>query len=533
LTTSNYLPATLALSHRGENAFVTSYIYNGIMAEFYTLQASEGKTDSPLASTNIFEFDHHDGGRGRPFMYFAWKYMFPDDSMVDYVYRTYLPGMFRGGELEQPLLAAMFGLDPGINGKELPLEDIAAQKKLPLLKFDPVRGVVVAHNGWKADDLSIWFDDGWNPHPGHCHAERNSFSLFALGRVWTCAPGYHCTISDLQTSILIQNPALVSNAPSDGYIGESPSSATQEPPLPGNFPPLPGRLLEVSESPDKQSVLIAGDATVAYEGANQAGHSAKTVDSGFKIPSFMYPGVMDYLNAQGTDIYEKEFDQELLVSQMDYNPVQYAIRSVLFVRGQRPYVLVVDDFKKDDAPHNYRWSMNDTMGFAPGQDNRFIDAQGHGVYSSLAMMPDATSTQATFYHSPVDDGTAPGLPRLLIRDVSEQDAAHQPPIILQSRPPGESGLPYLTYGIDNNHKDSGRVNVCSNRLLIERDSVVDPRYKILLFPYRTGEDLPVTTWSDDHTQLKIDLGNGTVDTITFSPNADHRTRLSFSRVSKS
>ena len=532
LTTSNYLPATVAFAHRGENAFVSSTFYNGAMAAFYTLQPSEGETKCPLGATNIFEFDHHDGGRARPFVYFIWKYMYPDDPMIDYVYRSILPGMWRDTTLQQPLMVAMFGLDPGVQGKTLPLEEVAAQKKLPLLKFDPQHSVVIAHNTWKADDLNLWFDCGWDPHPGHCHAERNSFSLYALGRVWSCPPGYHCTISDLQTSILVQDPALKADPASEGFIGASPSSATQEPPRPGNFPPLPGHLLEVTESPDQQWALVAGDATLDYNDGQTGGHARHDINTGVKITSFMYPGLMGALNAR-SDIFKKAFDQELMVSSDNYNPVMHAIRSVLFVRGQRPYVLSVDDFQKDNRAHNYRWCMNSAIGFAAGSDNRFLNASGHGVYSSLAIAAGASPSEATFYHSPVDDGNRSGLARLLVRDLSEQDTSAQPKIMLESRPPGVEGMHYLTYGIDNNHKDGGTVKIPSNRLLIERDQVVDPKYKILLFPYRTGDALPLTAWNALHTQLTIDLRNGTVDTITFTPDPDHRTRLGFLRHTRS
>ena len=173
--------------------------------------------------------------------------------------------------------------------------------------------------------------------------------------------------------------------------------------------------------------------------------------------------------------------------------------------------------------------MNSAMGFAAGSDNRFLNAAGHGAYSSLAIAPGASPNEATFFHSPADEGNRPGLPRLLVRDLSEQDASAQPKNTLESRPPDVSDLAYLTYGIDNNHKDSGTVKVPSNRLLMERDQVVEPKYKILLFPYRTGEPLPLTAWNAHHTQLTIDLCNGTVDTITLTPNPDHRTRPEFLR----
>ena len=35
-----------------------------------------------------------------------------------------------------------------------------------------------------------------------------------------------------------------------------------------------------------------------------------------------------------------------------------AFRSVILSRGKHPYVLVIDDIRKDDAEHLYEWRMN-------------------------------------------------------------------------------------------------------------------------------------------------------------------------------
>jgi hypothetical protein len=52
---------------------------------------------------------------------------------------------------------------------------------------------------------------------------------------------------------------------------------------------------------------------------------------------------------------------------------------------------------------------------------------------------------------------------------------------------------------------------------------------MLLFPYRTGEKLPRTTWDKASDTVTIDLQNGTVDTVTFNRGADNRTRIRFVR----
>ncbi len=545
LSTTWYLKASIAFAHRGESIFVTSNYYNAVMSDFYTLEPGEKecitqspqdpKFQAPNFRTWLVNCDHHDGGRGRPLMYFVWKYMYPDDPLVDYDYRAFLPCQWNWGwRLNDPELASMFGIDPGINGEEMPLEAVASIKKLPLLKFEPLHSIAISRNSWNVNDLNIWFDCDWAPSAGHQHAEKNSFSMYALGRMWCVPPGYHCTISDLQNQVLIQDPRYESDPASNGYIGESPSSATQVPPHEGNFPTPPGKLLEVSESPDHLYTTFAGDATDSYRCGF---HGPRPLNTGKKCADYMYPGLIGYLGTFG-DYMTKPFDQLVAVSQTDYNPVQYAIRTVLLVRGKRPYVLSVDDIRKDDAPHNYRWNMNDAEGFAAGQDNKFLGPDGKTVYSSLVIEPGATATQAIFRHSPIDDD-APnqpgreGLPRLLVRELSLPEGQKQPPIALQSRPLsddlGDAQHPAFAIGVDNNsHKFTYEPSNC---VQIDRNSVVEPHYIVLLFPFRTGEPMPLTRWDAKHTKLIIDLRNGLIDTITVdTTHPDHRTRLSLHRT---
>ena len=40
-----------------------------------------------------------------------------------------------------------------------------------------------------------------------------------------------------------------------------------------------------------------------------------------------------------------------------FNPVQKAFRTAGLIRGANPYVLIMDDIKKDDQAHTYDWNM--------------------------------------------------------------------------------------------------------------------------------------------------------------------------------
>ena len=250
------------------------------------------------------------------------------------------------------------------------------------------------------------------------------------------------------------------------------------------------------------------------------------VATGLKNDYMLIPGLTDVLIPSDATMLNNstEFAQAV-----PYNPVLYSYRSILTVRGTHPYVLVIDDMNKDNSAHNYRWSMNSSVDFG-GSGGVFLDAKGNSAYASLQIQPGASATDAILYHT-IDAANTTGLPRLLVRDVSEQSTAIQPAIRIDDRPipaSGATAATNLTYGVDNNSHVF--TYFPSRRLFIDRDDVVEPKYKILMFPFGVGDTLPVTSWNNASSTLTVTV-DGHVDTITLgTTNPDHRTRLlSFSR----
>ena len=207
------------------------------------------------------------------------------------------------------------------------------------------------------------------------------------------------------------------------------------------------------------------------------------------------------------------WETNVKVGDLAYNPMAKAFRTVLSVRGSHPYVLVLDDITADGVtPRNWRWNMPCAISFGPS-GRRFTGPGNSDVFSSLAMQSGATSTEAVLYHDPIDAGTTAGLPRLLVRDVAT-GIGTQPPITLDRRPSGFAGG-NLKVGADS---------VPSNRLLITRQNMVAPGFQVLLYPYRTGETLPTTTWNGS--TLEVTHPGGT-DRWTIDTSAgDGRTRIS-------
>ena len=51
------------------------------------------------------------------------------------------------------------------------------------------------------------------------------------------------------------------------------------------------------------------------------------------------------------------WDEDAWPKRVPHNTVQRAFRTVAFVRGDHPYLLVTDDIQKDDKERLYEWIM--------------------------------------------------------------------------------------------------------------------------------------------------------------------------------
>ena len=205
-------PGTVAYARRGENQWVSTYLYQSLLQALYNIvpeQASGGLEQI---------LDHQDGsgyagGDGQRNFYYLSKAMYPDDPMIDYVYRQ-----ATAGYSSNALTRAIFGQSLQTSD----LSTVASAKQLGLTKFDPLIGFAISRNGWNQNDLSVVMNN-FTLGGGHYHAEANSLTFSALGRVWSNPPQYHVVPGDAQQQISILTYPGTTDA-SQGYIGQGPSS---------------------------------------------------------------------------------------------------------------------------------------------------------------------------------------------------------------------------------------------------------------------------------------------------------------------
>ena len=512
--TDEVWPMAVVFARRGGfNQFVGCHFYqtaNNLLFAQYPSGGLDSTAVSKSFRSPMGMYEHHSGGGDyRQQHVLLLKYMYPEDPLVDYLYATQAPQI--ENRVRNWMNTCIFGLDPQARDLTDALAPIAAAKELPLTKLDPQEGVVVLRSGWKDDDLQLYFDAGatvW----GHMNGERSAFAFFALGRHWAVPTGFHKTLSNFQSLVAVQNPAWAVCPVTQGFMGVNPSFPPQAPGCDynPNFPTPPTRLVEVREAEDRLWSFAACDARTSYNFTFGAPKGLEGTIVPLPWTDYLYPGFADYFRSvlPGAPMLNPQRAPQ--ASPARGCGLQEAWRTVVMVRGVRPYALVVDDFRMP-SPTSWRWMMSDKITMQ--DEGRATGPEGDAF--CVTMAPGATPTEAILLHRR-DAGEAPGLPRLLVRDVSPADQSAQPAIRLDQTVFPLGGEKYSTER--------------TNRLFIERQGVAAPDYQVLLFPHRTGEALPVTTWDATRTRLTIDLGGGVVDTITCTrPAGEFRTRVTVER----
>lgn len=398
--------------------------------------------------------------------YLMQKYFYPTDPLDDLIRRVNR-NIGRGGSL---LNEAIFGLGPLAEAPTF--ASVAAFRNLPLTRFDPQRGVGVARSDWGTDAAKLDFDCRFDTFAsGHIHGNRNDFALFGLGREWVVNPGYGEFPNELHASVLIDGKGSARS---------------------------PGRFLDVIDQ--KDFTLFAGDAKVAYDYSDIIAPSPTKQNDSAVLPliwkDLLFPGSSDGVFPPlspapyrfiGNQDNEEWINYPLTVRVKNgelkpYNPVKKAFRSAMLIRGERPYVIVIDDIQKDDQPHEYAWTVH--------------------VPQSLELAPIPSDTEAILYHK--SDGGAAGSPQCLVRVLQGEGQAA--PFVIKTTP-------------DQRHK----------MFLIPRTTVA-PNYKVLLFPHHNGEPLPKTSMKDN--VLTVVFPSGQTDSFTFEVGKDGRTRVRFQRGTK-
>ncbi|MCD8167639.1 MAG: chitobiase/beta-hexosaminidase C-terminal domain-containing protein [Bacteroides sp.] len=295
----------------------------------------------------------------------------------------------------------------------------------------------------------------------------------------------------------------------------------------GRQGPVPGKLIEVIDSPE--ATTMSADLTDCYNWMKR--DKAFELDHGmykeaFNHTSWNYEnpfimnrkmelpfheqmktfsegfGHLDYGAWHGENRGTERYQQ--------YNDVEYVFRTMHLARGKQPYLLIVDDLKKDELNHTYDWNLNlqgdallwkttgtplfrSTSGISGTDLHLCIEETAHN-----RTVKNILNTHVNF----VTPTPKKGDPMLLVR-VLWKNADYNYPLPTFERVNGFS-----------------RINIPAN--------CTEAAFKILIFPYRFGDFLPVTHWTDDKRILTVEIEEQK-DEYTFEKGEKGQTILAMKR----
>jgi len=299
----------------------------------------------------------------------------------------------------------------------------------------------------------------------------------------------------------------------------------------GVYQPTPGKLLEVADT--DVAATIVSDATEAYRWKKMEKNFYLWHDMLGEAPLFtdwlrdlarrknrdwelpFQPHMKEFYNGfahldwgpwhgetRGPEYYER------------WNDMEHVFRTLHLARGKRPYVLIVDDLKKDDLPHQYDWNF-----VLPGDvrlykadsaaKNRHLQKGTDGAIGTdlILCLGDAARKRAT---RPGYGGNSPNI---------EFEPQQGDPMLLVRVLWRNTSFPYPLPSFEQAWQ--------LNRIKIPAHAV-EPEFRVLLYPFRFGESLPFTRWSDDRSELLVSF-DGQEDNYTFRRGKGGRTVFAMQR----
>jgi hypothetical protein len=471
-----------------------------------------------MASLEPFEkkfTSHGDGGDGSPSVekLGLLKFFYPKDSVIDYLWQNRLA---ENGD--QTLLAKMniilpliFATDPvkEATGSYVDYKYGAALKQ-PITFYDKERGSLNTRSKFGKGEALFEMECKIDGVGGsHEHADRGNFTFSSLGRTWT-TDGFRGVESKYHNVILI-------NGKGQGY-----------------FSP-PGKWLQTIDFPE--ATFGVCDAKYAYDYRWPKPLEAYLLPADSILLTDRYkgfkPGVEKFRRIYGNAVFEKDptpsvkeyyendqygnpkmWDEDPWPVRIAHNPVLKAFRTAGLVRGKNPYVLIVDDIRKNNAQNLYEWNMMVPWDLAAIsiKDDEIILGKEEGATDDIF-------NRFRYTARPFKKGEPLLLIKVLNRTLPDT-------LEYESNP----SIRVETIEKVNTIQGRDRAFGLDKRLVIPSLSVA-PDFKVLLYPFTYGENMPAIKWNENLDTLSIDNGTDK-DEFIFKVNADGRTVLEMSRNGK-
>jgi hypothetical protein len=393
--------------------------------------------------------------------------------------------------------------DNGITDKKGNRTDWENQAKvnslnLPLTWKDDQRGYVFTRNSWRKDDLHMGFvckQDFF--YGGHEGSENNRITLWKDGVNW---------IKD--NNMLAAKATFLQNMLTIDGKGT-------------HWPPVAGTWLGVTET--AQGLIASGDGKDGYSytksmqvhplsfPSGKLGYYAPFTEGNFDLSRDLQiafnPRTIKFNDGYAhTDYGPWSGETRLVESYRQWNTMQQAYRTVQMTRGENPYVLLLDDARKDGQIHSYECN------FSVPLDVDLVDVVTPEVLfqnsePSAIRMGDIILGKSSSVRSNRAEKTKfeKGEPLCLIRVLWRN---------------ADYGFPTPRF-----EKLEGY-----NQVTIPAHAV-SPEFRVMIYPFKYGDPLPKTSWNKDRTELTVQIKNQT-DVYHLGQTDGGRTVLQMERNGK-
>lgn len=260
-----------------------------------------------------------------------WKYVYPDDPVIDYAYQRRIGANYDGNLRWQGMVDYAYHGQPHMATTAAPLQ--------PMIYW-PERGKMIARNDSTEQAVQFSFDARPEASSiGHDKAGRGFFNLNGLGRRWVTHVDFR------QTRVSTESSTMHIDGVGQAY--KTPSVHVVEP-----------------ATDDGLVVSMVADLEYAYDWQwNEpwtwsASDSPRPSAGDWEIESTdprtfftQAPAPLWMSNTLWDDINQGLFG--MWMWRRPHIGVERAFRSVAYVRAEKPFVIIADDINKDGGEHRY------------------------------------------------------------------------------------------------------------------------------------------------------------------------------------
>jgi len=467
----------------------------------------------------------------------VYKYFFPTDSKVDYVYAHTFPKKF----FKMPdVIAYVFAIDPD---KTKEAYNGIPPVEMPLTYSVPSRGAFIARDSWNRNGVKFGLEGRTDTYfISHDHSDRGAFTLSGAGREWV-VDGFRSTQTQYHSAITIDGRGQGYFATPAAWLGFTDTNEATFGIIDTKYcydwmwlkSPVADMMLGKDVSPRWKTGVYADVAKkLMYYYPNE-----KPERDPLRKVTEMYSG-----NLQTNPLYWHEDSWPMRLKNY---PVEYAFRTAGLVKGKHSYVLIVDDLKKDNQEHLYEWNLPMRMDVELVTIKQLADVEMQTSYLNLGFNKITGLRKAGEYDIVLGD-------KRMHRDMQEVDnsaggewnsgrfmpAKGNPQLLVRVLDKALAPRPNLEPNIrlevlenlktEDMHQFYLRTMGPIKRLVIPSRGF-DSNFKVLLFPYFHGDEQPVTEWSDNRTRLTVSWSDQK-DEFTFKVGDDKRTHVKLVRDGK-